>query len=1506
MFALFSTRSRAVRFGTLRIVMACMMCMLVKPAGAQYTTAAGTPTFSTAMPVEMGFTNVANGNLHLEIPLASFPQRGKLTYNARLVYDSLIWTISGNQWSPTNIPNSMGGWRLITGGEPGTVTSVTGSSACDTPPPIRTRTFHTSFVWTSPDGTSHRFPIFTQRDRTICAEDITSDTEMADDSSGYTMSVTNYTSATVFAPDGTQVFPTVMDTNGNFFSKDSSGNIIDTLQRTPITTSTNGNTITYAVLNPQGTRTNITVTTATVSANTAFGQSGVAECSACSVTAIQSIAFNDGTSYSFTYDSGTTSGHFGELSSMTLRTGGTVNYGYTTFVDGLGNHSRWLNSKSQGSNPPWTYTPQALSESSQQVTVNDCVGNSIVYFFTLNNGAWADSALYVDAVQGTLVTVANTWDTSNSCPINSGCSGAAFVRRLTSSTQFPGGLKKTVTYSYTSPVTGQISEIDESDYSTGTPPILRKTLFSYASLTNAVSKPHQVTVEDGSSNVVSQTTYTYDESTPTATTGVPQHTAVTGSRGNPTTVSQLVAGTTGLSTKLAYDDTGNVLTSTDPANNVTTFDYTDNFSDSAALGTQAYITKITMPPTGTVSHITQTQYELNTGLAATSTDLNGNSTTYTYDSLWRPLTVNPPDGGQTSFSYPSATSVVQNQKITATQTASTTTNFDAYGRISQQQLTSDPAGTDTVDTTYDGNGRIHSVSNPHRTAVSSTDGTTSFAYDALGRVTLQTQPDGNTISSSYAANCVTLTDEAGKVRKNCTDGLGRTNSSFEPDSTLALNWETDSAYDALDNVVSITQKGGADSSQWRTRTFSYDGISRMTQAVAPESGTTNYAYTTIGGALCAGSAAAQCRITDARGITTTFAYDALSRFTGKTYSDTTPSVTYSFDQTSFNGLTITYGNGLRTGMTDSSGSTAWSFDKMGRVLARQQTISAVTKSIGYTYNLDGSVATMTYPSGRVYTYAYNNAGQIASLVDTAHSINFFSSPQYAPPGMLSSGIHGAVTGWNAVTLTNTFNNRLEPTQFQAISPVPLTLLNLSYSYDQGSGKNNGSVVQITNGRDSTRTTAYTYDQLNRLATAQTPSAATWGDSYVYDAWGNLLQKNVIKGTAESMALTVNARNQVITPAFTYDAAGNVIWDTTNALSYDAEGRMNPTTGTTYTYDGDGRRVQKSDGTLYWVDDALRPLSVGTTSGSITRDYIFLGGKRIAFVPLSSGNPYYYLSDHLGSTAVIASGDGKTIQWEADYFPFGAQRTVITNLADNPYQFTGYEYDSSTGYNYALARFDAGRWGRLLSSDPYLGSMDMTNPQSLNRYAYVLNNPPNMIDPLGLAGCPFGTEPDPSLDGMCVFDEFLGDDPSNPGPATGLGRGGKKNNNNNQQGLTKKQTDCIQSEIDYLNRFRNDMFKGQNKNYLRNMAIGFGVGAAKGAAVGFEGSELLGGIETGGLIGIPGAIAGGIVGGVTGAGASILSTFFKNTAQQALFDLNFNQKLQQNVQDHCGVNIQVTN
>ena len=83
--------------------------------------------------------------------------------------------------------------------------------------------------------------------------------------------------------------------------------------------------------------------------------------------------------------------------------------------------------------------------------------------------------------------------------------------------------------------------------------------------------------------------------------------------------------------------------------------------------------------------------------------------------------------------------------------------------------------------------------------------------------------------------------------------------------------------------------------------------------------------------------------------------------TGKTYSNGDPSVTYSYDQTSCNGLTISNGKGRRTCMSDGSGTTAWSYDVEGHVLTEKRTIGTVTKNISYLYNPNGSVKRITCP-----------------------------------------------------------------------------------------------------------------------------------------------------------------------------------------------------------------------------------------------------------------------------------------------------------------------------------------------------------------------------------------------------------------------------------------------------------------------------------------------------------------------------------------------------------------
>ena len=85
-------------------------------------------------------------------------------------------------------------------------------------------------------------------------------------------------------------------------------------------------------------------------------------------------------------------------------------------------------------------------------------------------------------------------------------------------------------------------------------------------------------------------------------------------------------------------------------------------------------------------------------------------------------------------------------------------------------------------------------------------------------------------------------------------------------------------------------------------------------------------------------------------------------------------------------------------------------------------------------------------------------------------------------------------------------------------------------------------------------------------------------------------------------------------------------------------------------------------------------------------------------------------------------------FSADYFPYG-QELDYTTTCNTSYKFTGYERDAETGNDYAFARYYNPRLSRFMSEDP--GPRDITDPQTLNRYAYVRNNSANMTDRTGL-------------------------------------------------------------------------------------------------------------------------------------------------------------------------------
>ncbi len=296
----------------------------------------------------------------------------------------------------------------------------------------------------------------------------------------------------------------------------------------------------------------------------------------------------------------------------------------------------------------------------------------------------------------------------------------------------------------------------------------------------------------------------------------------------------------------------------------------------------------------------------------------------------------------------------------------------------------------------------------------------------------------------------------------------------------------------------------------------------------------------------------------------------------------------------------------------------------------------------------------------------------------------------------------------------------------------------------------GNVATVANNRNTNRDQSFTYDELNRVKTAQSAAASggdCWGLQFGYDIWANLLSATTTKCAPPNLNVTVSTKNQINNANFQYDAAGNLTFDGSLSATYDAENRITSTNGgVSYTYDGDGRRVKKSNGKLYWYGTDSDPSEETDLSGTPAADYIFFNGKRTARLDLPGASVHYYFANHLGSANVVTSSTG-TIQDESDYYPFGGERTV-TDTDPNQYKFTGKERDLESGLDFFIARYYSSSYGRFLSPDEFAGGpvdvfssndpappgpppyADITNPQSLNKYDYTYNNPLRYTDPNG--------------------------------------------------------------------------------------------------------------------------------------------------------------------------------
>jgi RHS repeat-associated protein len=211
------------------------------------------------------------------------------------------------------------------------------------------------------------------------------------------------------------------------------------------------------------------------------------------------------------------------------------------------------------------------------------------------------------------------------------------------------------------------------------------------------------------------------------------------------------------------------------------------------------------------------------------------------------------------------------------------------------------------------------------------------------------------------------------------------------------------------------------------------------------------------------------------------------------------------------------------------------------------------------------------------------------------------------------------------------------------------------------------------------------------------------------------------------AVTSDANNHI--SSFSYDSSGNAAGDGLYSYAWNGESQMKTAAGVTYSYDGLGRRASKAGGKLYWYGSGGEILSETDASGNTLNDYVFFGGKRVALVP-ASGTALYYAEDFLGSSRVIVQSNG-TLCYDADFTPYGGERTYTSTCPQN-YKFEGKERDAETQNDNFGAREYAWRTGRWLSADwssipapvPYA---NLTNPQTLNLYAMVTDDPESFAD-----------------------------------------------------------------------------------------------------------------------------------------------------------------------------------
>ena len=664
---------------------------------------------------------------------------------------------------------------------------------------------------------------------------------------------------------------------------------------------------------------------------------------------------------------------------------------------------------------------------------------------------------------------------------------------------------------------------------------------------------------------------------------------------------------------------------------------------------------------------------------------------------------------------------------------------------------------------YDGNGNLQfSAYRFASGGIVCTGAGDTYIYDALGRVKTVTHADSSVLTYNYYGRATQVSDENGVSRIIQVDGLGRPTVVCEL-SSAPLNgvypaacgldiagsgFKTTYAYStdtALGNALETKVVQGV-----QTRIFETDWLGRTVKAVQPESGTTSYSYGYNSAGLVVTRVRPQANQTGSTTTTTTTQYDSIGRVISVSYTDGTPNKAFAYDANNYWTETATNLKGRLVATSSGGGSTftgsLWSYDVMGRVVNLWACGPATcgngyqgARPLSFAYDWVGNLTQESDNVTGTINFGRSIAGEITSIANAT-----YQNLPYNPPNLASNVVNGP-DGPVSYTLGNGLNvyrsyDALGRWQGQWVCNGPAAISCSGGTQIYGTkGVWQGSQMQSQADTVLGQQIAYGYDGFNRL-TSRTVTAGTLQNyTYSYDIYGNRVSQTALQSGYNFNPLINPANNRITTAGFTYDLAGNMTNDKNYSYTYDAEGNITAVDGGSraqYVYDAFNRRVhvQTPSGTTeYTYDYAGRRISSWLSPNNTgSEGRIYWDGQQFGYRS-SDGTTYYDHQDTLGTERMrtdFGAGPGASfvsLPWGDGYIP-----TIYLGGGDqDSAHFAGLEQDAESETEHAQFRNYASVQGRWLAPDSYLGSYDLTNPQSMNRYAYVLNNPLSLVDPSGL-------------------------------------------------------------------------------------------------------------------------------------------------------------------------------